>query len=113
MLARIVSRVLQIIPTFALIGVVVFLLVRLLPGDPATALLGDRATPESLARINAQLGFDRPVWVQFGLFAERLLHGDLGLSISHRIPVRRVIAERLPVTLLLGSLSGVMASMSS
>jgi peptide/nickel transport system permease protein len=109
MLARILSRILQIIPTFALIGVVVFLLVRLLPGDPATALLGDRATPEALARINAQLGFDKPIWVQFGLFVGRLAHGDLGLSVSRRLPVTQVIFDRLPVTLALVGLAGAIA----
>ena len=109
MLARIASRLLQLIPTLILIGVVVFVLVRLLPGDPAAALLGNRATPESLARINAQMGFDRPVLVQFWLFLGRLLHGDLGVSVSRRIPVTRLIGQRLPVTLALVGLSTVMA----
>lgn len=109
MFARVVSRLLQIIPTLALIGVVMFVLVRLLPGDPASALLGDRATPENLARINAQMGFDKPIYVQFGLFLGRLAHGDLGISVSRRIPVTRVIADRLPVTLALVGLSAVIA----
>lgn len=109
MLARIAGRLLQIIPTFILIGVVVFVLVRLLPGDPATALLGNRATPESMARINAQMGFDRPVLVQFWFFLERLAQGDLGLSVSRRIPVTRLIAERLPITLALVGLATVLA----
>ncbi|MBW4023112.1 MAG: ABC transporter permease [Proteobacteria bacterium] len=101
MLARLPGRLLQMIPTFILIGVVVFVLIRLLPGNPAAALLGIHATPEALARINAQLGFNRPIWVQFLLFVGRLLHGDLGISVSERIPVTEVIARRLPVTLAL------------
>ena len=109
MFARIVSRLLQIIPTFVLIGVVVFVLVRLLPGDPATALLGNRATPENVARINAQMGFDRPVLVQFWLFLERLVQGDLGLSVSRRVPVTRLVAQRLPITLALVGMSTVIA----
>ncbi len=109
MLARIGGRLLQVVPNFALIGVVVFLLLRLLPGDPASALLGDRATPAALARINAQLGFDQPVWVQFAIFVRRLLHGDLGLSISRRIPVSEVIADHLPVTLWLVTLAAAIA----
>ena len=109
MLARILSRLLQAIPTLVLIGVVVFVLVRLLPGDPASALLGSRATPENMARLNAQMGFDQPITVQFGLFLVRLAHGDLGLSITRRIPVTRVIMDRLPVTLALVGLSSVIA----
>jgi len=109
MLARLPGRLLQMIPTFFLIGVVVFVLIRLLPGDPAAALLGVHATPEALARINAQLGFDRPIWVQFLLFAQRLLHGDLGISVSQRIPVTEVIAQRLPVTLCLVILAALIA----
>ncbi len=109
MFARVASRLLQIIPTLVLIGIVMFVLVRLLPGDPASALLGDRATPENLARINAQMGFDQPVYVQFGLYLGRLAHGDLGTSVTRRIPVTRVILDRLPVTLALVGLSSVIA----
>lgn len=109
MLARIASRLLQMIPTFVLIGVVVFLLLRLLPGDPASVMLGNRATPESIARLNAQMGFDRSILVQFWRFLGRLAQGDLGLSLSRRIPVTRLIAERLPVTLALVGLSSAMA----
>ena len=107
--AQIVSRLLQMIPTLVLIGVVVFVLVRLLPGDPATVLLGDRATPEALARINAQMGFDQPMVIQFGRFLGRLVQGDLGLSVSRRIPVTRLVAQRLPVTLALVALSTAIA----
>jgi peptide/nickel transport system permease protein len=109
MLARIPGRLLQIIPTLILIGVVIFVLLRLLPGDPASALLGNRATPESLARINAQMGFDKPIWVQFLLFLGRLAHGDLGVSVTERIPVTRVILQRLPVTLCLVGFASVIA----
>jgi peptide/nickel transport system permease protein len=109
MLARLPGRLLQMIPTFILIGVVVFVLIRLLPGDPAAALLGVHATPEALARINAQLGFNRPIWVQFLLFVGRLFHGDLGISVSERIPVTEVIAQRLPVTLCLVVMAALIA----
>ncbi len=109
MLARILGRLLQAIPTLVLIGVVIFVLVRLLPGDPASALLGSRATPENMARLNAQMGFDQPIYVQFGLFLGRLAHGDLGMSVTRRIPVTRVILDRLPVTLALVGLSSVIA----
>jgi peptide/nickel transport system permease protein len=109
MLARLPGRLLQMIPTFILIGVVVFVLIRLLPGNPAAALLGVHATPEALARIDAQLGFNQPIYVQFLLFLGRLLRGDLGISVSERIPVTAVIAQRLPVTLALVVMAAVMA----
>ena len=71
----ILTRLLQIIPTFLFIMVVIFVLVRLLPGDPASAILGDRATDETVERINAQLGLDQPLPVQFALFLERFSRG--------------------------------------
>ncbi len=64
----ILRRLLQLIPTFAFILVVIFVIVRLLPGDPASAILGDRATDADVARINAELGLDKPIPVQFGIF---------------------------------------------
>ena len=109
MLSRILSRLLQAIPVLILIGVVVFLLVRLLPGDPAAVLLGDRATPESLARVRAQFGFDKPLPVQALLFFGRLLHGDLGMSVTRRVPVVQLVAERLPITLYLTGLAALLA----
>ena len=97
----VLKRLLQIIPTFLAVMLVVFLLVRLLPGDPASAILGDRATDEIVARTNRELGLDRPLPVQFGLFVLNLLQGNLGDSISLKVPVLRLIAERLPITLFL------------
>lgn len=97
----VLKRLLQIIPTFVAVLVLVFLLVRLLPGDPASAILGDRATPEIVARTKRELGLDRPLPVQFGIFVGHLLRGDLGESTSLKVPVLRLVAERLPVTLFL------------
>lgn len=97
----VLKRLLQIIPTFIAVLVLVFLLVRLLPGDPASAILGDRATPEIIERTKRELGLDQPLPVQFGIFAGQVLRGDLGESTSLKVPVLRLIAERLPVTLFL------------
>ena len=104
-----VTRILQIIPTFLFIMLVVFVLVRLLPGDPTSAILGERATDEAVARINAQLGLDQPIYVQFALFVKNLLHGDLGLSIHLKVPVLDLIRQRLPVTLTLSALAALIA----
>ena len=98
---RILSRLAQLVPTLFLITIVAFVLVRLLPGDPTAAFLGERANDADIARINAQLGLDQPIIVQFGLFLVRLAHGDLGTSITLKRPVLTLIAERLPTTLVL------------
>ncbi|MCP8939422.1 ABC transporter permease [Alsobacter sp. SYSU M60028] len=105
----IAARLLQIVPTFILIGLVVFVLTRLLPGDPVSAMLGDRATDEAVNRLRAQMGFDRSIWTQFLLFLERAVTGDFGSSIAYRVPVTRLIAERLPVTLTLTGLATIFA----
>lgn len=103
------ARLLQIVPTFLAIGAVVFVLARLLPGDPVSAMLGDRATEEAVTRLRAQMGLDQPLWTQFLLFAGRTLHGDFGTSIALRVPVTAVIAERLPATLMLTALATAFA----
>jgi peptide/nickel transport system permease protein len=105
----VVVRLAQIVPTFFLIMVVIFVLVRLLPGDPTSAVLGIHATDEAVERINAELGLDRSIPVQFGLFFEHFLRGDLGDSIILKVPVMRLILERLPVTLFLTGFAALMA----
>lgn len=97
----IAARIVQIVPTFILIGLVVFVLARLLPGDPVSAMLGDRATDEAVNRLRSQMGLDRSIWTQFVFFLENVMKGDFGMSIAYRVPVTRLIAERLPVTLTL------------
>jgi len=107
--AYILKRILLIIPTLLVILVVTFTLVRLLPGDPASAMIGDRATTADVTRINAQLGLNKPLLVQFYDFVRQVASGNLGTSYSSHAPVTQVIAERLPVTLLLTAMAGVMA----
>ena len=97
----IAARIAQIAPTFVLIGAAVFTLAHLLPGDPVSALLGDRATDEAVDRLKQQMGLDRPLWTQFIFFVENALRGDFGTSIAFRVPVLQIIAERLPATLML------------
>lgn len=107
----ILVRLLQMIPTLFIITVLVFLMIRLLPGGPATAILGDRVTPEAVERINRQLGLDQPLPVQFGIFLSRLSRGDLGTSINLRVPVTRLILERLPITIMLTLYAGLIAAL--
>ena len=105
----ILRRVLQLLPTFAFILVVIFVIVRLLPGDPASAIIGDRATDADVARINAELGLDKPIPVQFGIFVGHVFRGELGNSIHLHISVFDLILQRLPVTLFLTGMAGLIA----
>jgi peptide/nickel transport system permease protein len=97
------------IPTVVFILVVTFVLIRLLPGDPASAMLGDRALDADVVRINASLGLDKPVIVQFFYFVRRVFSGDLGNSITLKLPVVTLIAQRLPVTLMLTGMAALIA----
>jgi len=104
-----VIRLAQILPTFFLIMVIVFVLVHLLPGDPTSALLGIHATDEAVNRINEQLGLNRSIPVQFLFFLRSFFQGDLGDSIVLKVSVTRLIIERLPVTLFLTAFAAVLA----
>ena len=107
----VLARLLQMIPTLLVILVLVFFMVRLLPGDPATAILGDRVTDEAVERLNRQLGLDRPIPVQLALFMRNVAQGDLGTSINLKVPVSRLIAERLPITMGLTLYAGLVAAL--
>ena len=105
----IARRLVQLVPTLIFILIVVFALVRLLPGDPASAILGDRALDADVERINRELGLDRSIPVQFAVFVRSFLTGDLGNSITLKVPVARLIAERLPITMLLTLMAAAIA----
>jgi peptide/nickel transport system permease protein len=81
------------------ISVVVFVMLKLAPGDPAATLLGIQATPEELARVRRAMGLDQPWPVQFGIWLGNALRGDLGVSYISKKPVAELIATRFPVTL--------------
>lgn len=105
----IARRLLQLIPTLAFILIVVFVLVRLLPGDPASAILGDRAIDADVERINRELGLDKPLPVQFAVFVKSVVTGNLGNSISLKVPVTQLIAQRLPITIMLTVMAALIA----
>jgi len=109
LLVFILRRILQTIPTIAFILVVTFVLVRLLPGDPTSAMLGDRAIDADVERINAKLGLDKSIPVQFLYFTRTVFTGDLGNSIGLKLPVLELIVKRLPVTLMLTAMAGIIA----
>ena len=84
MLAYTFKRLLTLIPTLLAASILVFLFVHLIPGDPAAILLGDTATPEEVAQLSAEMGFDRPLWIQYFLWLGNVVQGDLGTSIFFR-----------------------------
>jgi peptide/nickel transport system permease protein len=98
MTGYIVRRVLAVIPTLVGVGIVVFVLVRLIPGDPAEVMLGGFATPERAQELRRHLGLDRPLVIQFAIWAKALIRGDLGASIMSQRPVADEIWSRFPAT---------------
>lgn len=104
-------RLLVAIPTIVLISVIVFLLLYLIPGDPASIYIGEnQATPERMAEIRHVMGLDRPLYVQYGDFAWNALQGDLGTSLQTDRPVTTEIRDRLPNTFKLAAAAMVIAS---
>jgi peptide/nickel transport system permease protein len=95
----------QAVPVILIVAVLTFLLLQLLPGDPAQAIAGADATPEAIARIRTQMGLDRSLPEQLGRWIWGLLHGDFGKSLTLSQPVLTAVGERLPITLSLSLLS--------
>lgn len=102
MLRYIARRVLASIPVLIGVLAVTFALARLIPGNPCTAMLAEKANAETCARFNHEKGFDRPIPIQFGIYARDVLRGDLGNSIRFQRPVMQIVTERLPLTIELG-----------
>jgi peptide/nickel transport system permease protein len=99
MLRFVLRRLLQVIPTLLLLSLLVFAWLRSLPGGPASAFLGDRATPERIAELNRVLGLDQPVLVQYWRFLVRVGSGDFGTSTITGEPVLTEIGRALPATI--------------
>lgn len=113
MAAYVLRRLLHMIPVLLFISIFVFMLVRLVPGDPAAIMLGPRATPENIAKMHEQLRLDDPLWLQYGSFLGNLLRGDLGDSIRKREPVTNVLVSRVPPTLFLVIYAAVLSVLIS
>ncbi|MBL4875422.1 MAG: ABC transporter permease [Cohaesibacteraceae bacterium] len=107
MLAYTIKRLLGLIPTLLAASLVVFFFIHLIPGDPAAILLGDAATPQDVAELTREMGLDRPVYIQYGLWLWNVLHGDLGQSIFFQEPVLSVIGDGAETSILLAIMTMV------
>lgn len=131
-----IRRLISVLPTLVGVTIVIFMFLRLIPGDPAVAMLGEHAATENVERIREQLGLNRPLFLdrealaegdlpkflnsQYLLYLARLFQGDLGDSIHRRIPVAETLSERFPATaelalisILIGAVVGVVAGIVS
>ena len=109
MITYIARRVLSGVPTLWGVATVVFVMARLLPGDPARVIAGVLASPEDVERIRQQMGLDKPLWVQYGNFLGSLLRLNLGTSAHTNAPVVEEIGSRLPYTIELAVVALVLA----
>ena len=97
----VLKRILTAIPTLLIAAVLVFAFVHLIPGDPASVMLGDMASQDEIEALRKELGLDRPIWEQFFYWFAQVLQGDLGTSIYFQEPVLWVIGEGAETSLLL------------
>src|SRR3990167_8259922 len=109
MLNFLFRRLLSTLPVLLIVSLLVFLMLRLTPGDPAAILAGDAASTEQIARIRASLGLDRPIVVQFGIWIGNMLTGDFGESFYYKTEVATLIGQRLEPTLSLAALTILIA----
>ena len=98
MAAYILRRILLTIPTLALVAVIVFALIRFIPGDPAQVMLGPDTDPATVAALRHQMGLDQPLVVQFFKWLDAVLHGDFGVSVASGEPVAALILDRFRLT---------------
>ena len=109
MLKILARRLLATVPVLVVVAILVFLMLRLTPGDPAAVLAGDAASTEQIAQIRATLGLDRSIPEQFAIWVGHLVSGDLGQSYYYKTPVTTLIGQRLEPTLSLAALTMTMA----
>src|SRR5947207_10065656 len=102
MTTYVLRRLVLMVPVAFLVTVGVFMLIHLSPGDPALIIVGEDRSPQTIAQIHQELGLDRPLYVQYGIWLGHIVHGDWGRSISTHQPIATAITERLPATPTLG-----------
>lgn len=106
-----IRRTLESIPVIIGVSILVFLLLRLIPGDPAIAILGERATPENVAQIRERLGLNKPLPEQYMIWVGNMLQGDLGHTVRGNIPIANELRSRFPATVELSLVALTLATM--
>ena len=91
----VIRRLLWMVVVLFFVSLITFLLAFAVPGDPAKSIVGTHATPEVLVRVRHELGLDKPIWKQYGLYLSHLLHGNLGYSYETQLPVTTAILRTL------------------
>ncbi len=109
MLYFILKKLAQVIPTLLGLSVLIFLMIHMVPGDPAEMMLGERANENSLRELRHQLGLDQPLYVQYGKFMGRLVQGDLGRALRTNEKITKEIKEHFPATLELSMVAIIIA----
>jgi peptide/nickel transport system permease protein len=110
MQAYVLKRLVAVVPVLFGLSIIVFLVMGLIPGDTATAILGSYATPENVERINRDLGLDKPLVQQYAIWIGNVLQGDFGRSFALNRPVLDEVLERFQATLVLAGVSLVLCS---
>ena len=111
MAGYILKRLLSAIPVLFGITLIVFLIMAMIPGDPATAILGSYATPENVAKLNRDLGLDAPLWQRYFIWLGNMLQGDFGRSFALNRPVIDEVLERFNATLILAGTAFILCSL--
>ncbi|MBX2883531.1 MAG: ABC transporter permease [Granulosicoccus sp.] len=109
MWSYLLRRILAVIPVLLVVTIIVFLMLRLTPGDPAANIAGDAATSQDIAKLRVELGLEEPLLVQFGIYIKNLLQGDFGESFYYKRPVISMVADGVEPTLSLALFTIVLA----
>ena len=109
----VLRRTAALAATLFFVSILVFVVIRILPGDPALIIMGTEGSPEAAARLRESMGLNRPLVVQYLDWLARALRGDLGISIQYDVPVGTLILSRLPVTVPLAGLAAVFMTLAA
>jgi ABC-type dipeptide/oligopeptide/nickel transport systems, permease components len=107
-LSYVVKRILQIIPVLFIVTILIFVMIRMIPGDPALAMLGEKGSPAAVEAMRHKMGLDKSLVVQYFIFLGSLIHLDLGSSSYYNTPVVALIMQKIVVTIFLTAVSTVM-----
>jgi len=105
----VMQRLLATVPVMFIVGSVIFIVMHLTPGDPATTMAGDLALPEQIALIRAKMGYDKPILVQYGVFFSEIVRGDLRRSVFSDFKVTTLVKQRLEPTITIAIIGEVLA----